>query len=226
MVEYRRNLESVVDDDHVPADATGLVRLLSGDILARARELEDDLAAADADIREAFGSYVDRLAVETGETNERLADVTDTFAQFRAVMDYDQDRQINDLRRIRGEYGDDHGEGADDRIDDLLRLLQYFATAREYFKTLYLRDEFARLSRDLVVTMVPTTAALAVVLHFLNGIPDSHLVVAGIETLAFLPFVLVASYVLRVAVVTRRTQGAGQFVAGERAGDIRGITEE
>lgn len=227
VVEFRRQLEQVVEADHVPADPVRLIRLVSGDILRRAQELEDELATSDVDVRENVGSYVESLAAETGEMNDELRDASSTLAVTIATMDYNHDRQINDLRRLRADHSDALSERADQRIDELLRLLQYFAAARQYFKTLYTRTEFADLSMRLVLVSLPAVAITASFLHYLSRLPENHLLITGVEAVAFAPFLLVASYVVRVATVSRRTQAAGQFAVTEGPrGAIEGIRRE
>lgn len=226
VVEYRRRLEDVVDTEHVPAAPEALLQLLSGSILERAQYLEDELGAADFELREDFEGYVERLAAETGEMNRGLERADDTLDVVLATMDYDHDKQIHDLRAIRVAHGDDVDAATAERIDEMLRLLQYAATAREYFKTLYTRRDLAHLSRDLVLTAVPTAAVVAAFMHFSNDLPDSNLLVVGVEAVAFAPFVLVAAYVLRITLVNSAQAAAGQFVVEDETGDIEGIPDD
>lgn len=227
VVEFRRQLEDVVDVDHVPASPAPLVRTLSGEILTRAQRLEAELDGVDATARENVAAYVDELADETGRMNDELDGVDSPLEVTVAMMDYNHDRQINDLRRLRADHAADLSPTAETAIDDLLRLLQYFAAGRQYFKTLYIKSEFASLSRWLVVVSVPAVAVTATFLHYLAWAPDSHLLVAGIEAISFAPFLLVASYVLRVTEVSRRTWAAGQFVVTDGSqGAIEGIERE
>jgi hypothetical protein len=202
------------------------LRLLSGEILERAQYVEDEIHTADIEFQRDFDAYVDSLAEETSEMNRSLGEATDTLGVLLAMMDYNHDRQINDLRRFQAEYGDQLDDGVGERIDEMLRLLQSFAAAREYFKTIYTRREFARLSRDLTLTTIPTVAVVATFLHFLTELPDVDVLTTVVIAVAFAPFLLVSTYILRVAVISKRTQAAGQFVAGDRGGAIRGITEE
>lgn len=224
VVQYRRQLEDALDADHVPAEPDRFVRLLSAEILSRAQELDDDLHAADVDLRADLDDYLSSLAAETGEMSDRLSAATSNAHLVAAMMDYNHDRQINDLRRLRSTHGDALPDRTDEAIESLLRLLQYFATARAYFKSLYIRQEFATLSRNLVFTSVLAVATTASFLHFLGAVPSSHLLVTTVEAIALAPFILVGSYVLRVSAVSRRTQAAGQFVVSDSAtGDIEGI---
>ncbi|WP_435119034.1 hypothetical protein [Halolamina sp. C58] len=227
VVEFRRQLEGVVDEAHVPASPGPLVRTLSGEILERAQQLEDEMVTADIDARENVSAYVEDLAEETGRMNEGLDGAASPLDVTVAMMNYNHDRQINDLRRIRAEHTDALSPSAEEAIDELLRLLQYFAAARQYFKTLYTKSEFASLSRWLVLTSVPAVAVTATFLHYLAWAPESHLLVAAIEAISFAPFLLVASYVLRVTTVSRQTSAAGQFAATDGSrGAIDGIDSD
>ncbi|MFB6119503.1 MAG: hypothetical protein ABEJ68_00115 [Halobacteriaceae archaeon] len=227
IVEYRRHLEDILDVKHVPAEPSGLVRLLSAEILGRAQRLDSDLRTSEFDLRADLDRYLHSLGAETGEMNRQLRDATANADIVMAMMDYNHDRQINDLRRLQTAHEDSLPETADEAIGDLLQLLQYFATARSYFKSLYIRQEFANLSRNLVFTSLGAVATTASFMHFLGVIPTSHLLVASVEAVALAPFILVGSYVLRVAAVSRRTQAAGQFVVSDSAtGDIEGFIAE
>ncbi|WP_248896887.1 hypothetical protein [Haloplanus halobius] len=225
IVEFRRQLEDVLDVEHVPAAPVRFVRLLSAEILSLAQAIDDDVHAAEFELRADLDEYLDSLAEETGEMNRRLR-VSSTNADIViAMMDYNHDRQINDLRRLRSAHSDNLPSRTEESITELLQLLQYFATARSYFKSLYIRQEFANLSRNLVFTSVLSVATTASFMHFLGAIPTTHLLVATVEAIALAPFVLVGSYVLRVSAVSRRTQAAGQFVVSDSAtGDIEGIS--
>ncbi|MFB6194987.1 MAG: hypothetical protein ABEI80_02365 [Haloplanus sp.] len=226
IVEYRRQLERVLDVDHVPGSPARFVRLLSAEILGLAQDIHDDVRIDEVDLRADLDDYLSSLAEETGEMNRQLEAATSNAEIVLAVMDYNHDRQINDLHRLRSAHGDALPERTEDAIDDLLQLLQYFATARSYFKSLYIRQEFANLSRNLVFTSVVSVATTASFMHFLDVLPTNHLLVATVEAIALAPFILVGSYVLRVSAVSRRTQAAGQFVVSETAsGDIEGIVD-
>lgn len=224
VVEYRRQLENVLDVDHVPAEPVQFVRLLSAEILSRAQSIDDDLHTSEVDLRADLDSYLTSLATETGEMNRQLEAAASNADLVIAMMDYNHDRQIHDLRRLQSTHSDTLPERTNESIDDLLQLLQYVATGRAYFKSLYIRQEFANLSRNLVFTSVVSVATTASFLHFLETIPAPDLLVTGVEAIALAPFILVGSYVLRVSAVSRRTQAAGQFVVSDSVtGDVEGI---
>jgi len=225
VVEYRRQLENVLDVDHIPAEPVQFVRLLSAEILQRVQRVDDEVHAAEVDLRADLDQYLSSLATETGEMNRQLGTATSNADLVIAMMDYNHDRQIHDLRRLQSTHSDALLERTSESIDDLLQLLQYVATGRAYFKSLYIRQEFANLSRNLVFTSVVSVATTASFLHFLDSIPTPNLLVTSVEAVALAPFILVGSYVLRVSAVSRRTQAAGQFVVSDSVtGDIEGIS--
>ncbi|MFC6974083.1 hypothetical protein ACFQL1_04375 [Halomicroarcula sp. GCM10025709] len=131
-------------------------------------------------------------------------------------MEYDYGRMSHDLRQIRTDY-DDIPESARETIETLLDLLEYFATAREYFKTLYFAREFAALSKHLLYVAIPVIVLLAFLLLHLDDLPDTHLLVLSVHTVGYAPFALLAAYVGRVTTVSQRTGAAGQFVLDHSA---------
>jgi len=220
VVEFRRSLEGVIDHDHAPADPGRLLRLLVGDILERAQALEASLADADVELRADLQAYVETLGEESGAMNQRLdhSDGGETLTLLLATLDYDHDRQINDLRRIRAEHGDSMPEAADETIEEMLRLLQYLAALREYFKTQYLRETFADLSRDLVFLSVPSIVVVSFVLLHFERLPSTEPFIVAIHVLSLTPATLLGAYIVRVAAVSKRTRAAGQFAVSDDDG--------
>ena len=108
-----------------------------------------------------------------------------------------------------------------DRLDELKRVLKLFAVGREYFKTLYYTREVADLSRTLLAVSLPAilvtvTTILAINANLLPdvwmlGLPPLLTFVAISFTVALTPFLVLTSYMLRLATVTRRTATAGPF---------------
>jgi hypothetical protein len=221
--EFRRDIESLIDTPISPAEPARFLRLLTGSILARAQLIEEDInesvelgdAAARTALRSGVDSYVAHLAEETRVVSSALDDADTTFELVVATMDYDYSRQANDLRRLRS--GHDLPDEAEERIQSILDLLQYFATAREYFKTLYFGREFADLSNGLLLVSLPSIALVAFVLLHLNSFGDLHAVTTAVTTVALAPFALLSAYVVRVGTIAKRTRASGQFVVEERS---------
>ncbi|WP_276272867.1 hypothetical protein [Haloarcula litorea] len=216
--EFRRELEATADTAVTPTKPAQFLSVLTGTVLTTVQTLEDQLADADAELQADVREFLDGVADQTERVSDGLSESENSFDIVRTTLAYDYGGMRHDLRRIRAEY-DDLPEEAVDTIDTLLDLLEYFGTAREYFKTLYFGREFATLSKRLVYVTVPVIALLAFVLMHLNDLPDVHLLVIAAHTVGYAPFALLAAYVVRVATVSQRTGAAGQFVlAGHRDG--------
>lgn len=220
--EFRRRLEDVVDADHVPGTPAGFVRVLSGDIVERGQHLQDQIPPADVSVRADFDAYLDQLGAASGEMNARLRDVDSPLGVVLATMGFDHSAQVEDLKRLRAEHGDALPDAATETIDEMLELLEFLVVAREYFKTLYFRREFAALSANLVYVSIPAIGVVSFVLLHLSRLPSFHAPIVLVHVVSLAPFALLCSYVVRVATVSRRIESPGHFVL-EDSGGVPGI---
>jgi hypothetical protein len=210
--QFRRDLESAADTTISPTEPDRFLTVLTGTVLTRVQTLEDQLEHADADLQADVTAFLEDVTAQTRRVRDQVEHTDGTFGIVRATMYYDYATMGHDLRRIRREYDEDLPDDARDTVSELLDLLEYFATAREYFKTLYFEREFAALSKGLLYVSIPVIPMLAFVLMHLGDLPDSQTLVAGVHTLGYTPFGLLAAYVLRVATVSQWSGAAGQFV--------------
>ncbi len=224
--EFRRQLESVVEADHVPADPEGFLQVLTGDIVERGQRLQDDVPPADVDVRADLDGYLDRLGTASGDMNARLRNVERPLEAVLATMHFDYARQVEDLQRLRADHGDDLPEAAATTLEEMLDLLEYFAVARAYFKSLYLRREFASLSTNLVYVAVPSIAAVSFFLLHFSQLPSTHALVVAVHVVALAPFALLSAYVVRVAAISRRTESPGHFVFGDGEPGVPGVSSQ
>ncbi|WP_324758888.1 hypothetical protein [Haloarcula montana] len=209
---FRRELESTTDKAISPTEPARFLSVLTQTVLTQVQALQDDLADADADLQADVTRFLEGVTEQTREVSDRLSAANTPFGIVRATMAYDYGRMSHDLRRIRTDYGDDIPESSHETIETLLDLLEYFATAREYFKTLYFAREFAALSKHLLYVAIPVIVLLAFFLLHLDDLPNTHLLVLSVHTVGYAPFALLAAYVGRVTTVSQRTGAAGQFV--------------
>mgnify|MGYP000459825436 CR=1 FL=1 len=223
IAEFRNRLETITEFDHIPPEPAAFLRVLTGDVVERAQYLREEIPATDFEFREDFDAYLDDLGRVTGDLNDSLDEAAGPLDVVLATLEYDYDRQVNDLRRLRAEGDGDLPEQVTTTIEDMLDLLQYFATTREYFKTLYFRREFANLSRDLLFVALPAIAVMSYALLHIDQLPRSHWLVVSVHVVSLAPIALLAAYVLRVVAIAKRTESAGQFAVyehPERAGGI------
>ncbi|WP_415382339.1 hypothetical protein [Halosimplex sp. TS25] len=183
---------ALADDDGVPADVAEAIEDLTDGIQSNADTVVDQLDGA------AFG----------------------TFDVLSAALDFNYSLKIFDARRIRHEYEDDLSEPLQERLDELVITLELFAPAREHLKTLYIQWELIDLSRYVLFSAIPSLIVAVYMLLFhevgtpggaVFGIPTEVVVVSAAVTVALAPFLVLLSYVLRVASVTKRTLAIGPF---------------
>jgi hypothetical protein len=136
-------------------------------------------------------------------------------------------RKIFRARQIQENYGDDLSEESNETIDELIETLSFFGPAREHFKTLYFQWELINLSRSVSYASVPAllTAVGMIVYADANAVVGTTL---GVENLAWLvsfafvitlsPFIILISFISRIATVAQRTLAMGPFVLREMEG--------
>ncbi|MFB6129910.1 MAG: hypothetical protein ABEJ28_03705 [Salinigranum sp.] len=214
-----------------PPEPSSFLRALIDATETEARELRSTVSDSPNDEfrseAEAFLDDLGRHARAVGADLERAR-----FGRYQVVesaLDFEYSRTIYRARRLRDEYADDLEDDEREAFDELVELLAYFAPAREHFKTLFFRWELAGLSRGILYLSVPALAVAVAMLAFLeaNSFPGATLgadnllwAVSAAVTFCSFPFLLLASYVLRLATLARRTLAIGPFVL--RGGDSGG----
>lgn len=231
---FRTRVEAMAPDVVVsPTDPAGFLSVLAGTLLERTDRLAQTVADADsaavpddatATELTAFGDAVGRVAA----TIRDELDGTDppVFDLLLAMMNHDYSQLVNESRHLRHRVENPAVSAA---LGDLSETLTALDVARQYFKTLYLQDELARLSR--LVAYSGITAFLSstlVVMIYASGYPPVQhetpllLLVTLSLAVAFAPFAILFAYVVRLATVVKRTAAPGAFTPqGERPDHVR-----
>ena len=188
--------------------------------------VDETTSTADPDFRPAVDGFVDEISAEVDAIQDRLA--ASQFGTFDVVwyaLDFTYSQKIYEARRLGVIYGDDLSEDAHEALEDLLDVLSLFGPAREHFKTLYFQWELINLSRTILYSAIPALVVTVSMIVYYDaravpggtlGISNDILVVSGATTVAAAPFVILLSWVLRIATVTKLTLAMGPFVLQER----------
>jgi hypothetical protein len=230
---FRRRVEAMAPDEVVsPTNPAGFLSVLAGTLLERTDRLAEAVAVADstgsddatATELSAFGDAVGRVA---SSVRDEL-DGTDppVFDLLLPMMNHDYSQLVNEARSLRHRVEDPDVAAA---LADLGETLTALDVARQYFKTMYVQDELARLSR--LVAYSGITAFLSstlVVMIYASGYPPVQhetpllLLVTLSLAVAFAPFAILFAYVVRLATVVKRTAAPGAFTPqGERPDHVR-----
>jgi len=222
VTQFRREVGRLAESNESPSDPASFLDLMASVIHDRATALAEVTEGSDEEITRDVQEYVDEIA----ETVDRLGNHDDSVsgAEFGVLwlgLEVDYGPHMDRSRTLRSAHKNELSDTFDERLDDLLRAFQLFATGKEYFKTLYYSREVSQLSRVLLVVALPTILVTASAILAINagilpgtwvfGLPPLLTFVATVFTIALAPFLVLTSYILRLATVSRRTAAAGPF---------------
>ncbi|WP_227353439.1 hypothetical protein [Haladaptatus salinisoli] len=223
-IQYRGRIEEFLESNVSPARPAEFLRVILRVIDQQTTALANIAAKSDDDeFREEAEAFSDRVTADTERAGETLSNAEfGTFKVLLAGLNYDYSRQLNAARRFKRKYGNSLADDEREAINDLIDTLKFFATGREYFKSLYYKRELARLSSRLLYVSLPTIVFTSYVLLALDtnifpstsvfGISPLLLFVSVSYTIALAPYVILTAYVIRAVTVTLNTLAAGPFI--------------
>lgn len=223
-LEFRQQIESFIDRDVSPAEPSKFLAVIVETIRQQAQLLEETVAqTGDESFHEQVDEFVDSVAAQANAVDEQLEDnSTQTFDVLLAGLNYNYSWQMYTARRLQKRNAESVSDAVEETFDNLLDSLQYFATGREYFKSLYYELELANLSSSLLYVSLPAIVFTSYVLLAIDTglVPDVRfldvspllLFVSFAYTIALTPFVILTAYTLRAATLAKRTVAAGPFI--------------
>ncbi|MFC4883045.1 MULTISPECIES: hypothetical protein [Natrialbaceae] len=189
------------------------------------------------------GNANDDLKKEVVEVTNSITDDADVvideledrnfgeFAVVKAVLDYNYSWKLYEVRRIKVEYDNELSEEERRTLIELISILSFFGPAREYIKSLYFQWELIDLSRNMIYTTIPALVVTGTIALYLRptmfpnmtlGIDNLVWIVSIGVTAGFLPFLLLSTYILRLATIAQNTLAIGAFILqnSERSREI------
>ena len=219
--QFRKNIaERLPEQEVLPTKPAAFTNVVVDLLLAEVRHLREATGnTGNTDLDRAIAEYTRTVAAQSKSLSNRLHEGQVPLFEILLVMSDDSySEYVNIARRIRTQYADSLSEAATKRLGNLRELFDSLTVTRQYFKTLYLHQEFGRLSRQLVYTGFGAflTAAL-VVLAFSTGYAPlrNEFVVLVFVSLALavtvLPLVVFSAHMLRIATIIKRSSAPGPF---------------
>lgn len=215
--ELRERVRTKAGLSTTPNDPATFLSMLARTLADQAEAFEsalDDVGWDDDEVYDyakgiqRYGSNIDDR-IEEGAT---MVDVLDI------VLGTEYARNLVATEHVRNTYGDSLSEECADELSNIDDLLESIAVTRQFFKTLSLQQDLARLSRLIAFTGFVAVGATVwiTLLYRSNGltVPASQFPVIfslGIGLLAT-PLALFISYTVRAASIARRTVSVGPFV--------------
>ena len=236
-LEFRRRIEDAIPFDVTPARPAEFVRVVLYTILRETNELEEITAEMAGDeFQEQVEALGEKVSRDVEEARNILGNAKfGTFKVLLAGLNYDYSGQLHAIRYLKRRHAEDLSDDEREHIDQLIDSLVFFTTGKEYFKSLYYKRELAELSSRLLYVSLPVIVFISYVLlavdanqfpnTWLFDVPPLILFVSVAYAIALAPYVVLTSYVIRVATVSLRTVAAGPFIL-QRGNDIEGLDLE
>lgn len=206
----------------VPNDPAAFLALVATTLAARADRLREE--AADVGSPTAVTAYAEGIAAYgediagSVERGTPIVDVLDVILGTEYAMN------MTATERVHNGYADRLSDEATAEVDAIGDLLETVAVTRQFFKTISLQQDFARLSRVVAYTgLVALVASVCLAFIYRTSsvtIPAQFLpavVSLGIGVIVT-PLCIFIAYVLRAATVARHTVSVGPFVPPESGG--------
>ncbi|MFC6834966.1 hypothetical protein [Halomarina ordinaria] len=228
-IDFREDVRSHLGTEVSPPDPAQFLQAILDGIQSRGNELsevvDETSTADDESLRTHTGQYVESLSDHAQTVGGRLEDSQfGTFDVLFAALDFNYSWKIHEARRLRQAHGGRLSEEADETLDDLIDLLEFFGPAREHFKTLYFQWELVNLMRVLLAASIPAiTVAFGMLLYVdantftgvTLGVDNLAWVVNAACAVTLVPFALFLSYIFRIGTVAKRTLAIGPFILRE-----------
>jgi hypothetical protein len=219
--DLRGRVREHAGESSVPNDPAEFLELVAGTLTERANRLASAVENADGDQPQAVEDYADGIAAYGGSITEKIESQTAIVNVLEVILGTEYAQNMTATEHLRNEYGDRLSEAADAELDAIEDLLGAIAITRQFFKTLSLQQDFARLSRVVAYSgLVALAASISMALIYR---PDSVTVPAQYLPVVFslgvgvivAPLAVFIAYVFRAATIARHTVSVGPFVPPE-----------
>ncbi|GAA0683046.1 hypothetical protein ACFQDG_00460 [Natronoarchaeum mannanilyticum] len=231
VTEFRERVEQYTEDPVTSSHASDLFATLLAAVSDTAaglhRECADSSGQADERPIEGLDEHlteeIDSISHSIHEEATRMNDELtggdpNMLRTLLIVLEYDDSRDFDEVRRLRHEVSDTDEDVAE-QLQRIEELLSEIDAARQYLKTVVVERQLAQLSRLLIYTgLFSVTVALLGIFTYrdIAGVtaPYALLVVAAglLVVTTLLPLAILSAYILRVATIARQTAAFGPFV--------------
>lgn len=227
--DFRVGIEERIHGGTVtPTEPAAFLGAVVDLISNRTTALRDATDTHDAELDETITEYLDGVERLTAEITGPLAeDDPELFDVLLLLMGDEYSANVNTARRIQNEYGDALSERTNELMDTLRELFVSMDIIRQYFKSLYIQQELADLSRQIAYAgIVSFVTSILMVTLFATGQPATeslffNLLVSTGLAIAFSPFAVLFASVVRLATIAKRTAAPGAFTLEHETAPFR-----
>lgn len=213
MREYRDKIATATDRDVLPYLPPDFMYLLLEATAQEARTLEEAVETADTAAQQEVSALAAAITEHADAVTDRLeaADVR-PFKSLATTLNADYAAYVHDAERLRATHDAALSQAATDQLGVVVDRIRDLDVAREYFKTLFLQEELAYLSRVLLYVGLPAEiSSVSMLLLFATspagGLPTQGipLLVTAAVTIGFAPLAVLFAFVIRLTTITQHT---------------------
>ncbi|MFW5919205.1 MAG: hypothetical protein ACOCSF_03285 [Halanaeroarchaeum sp.] len=219
--DLRSRIREHADEPAVPNDPAAFLDLAARTLTEHANRLGSAAEATGSDRSRAVEDYAEGIAAYGESIASQVESQMAIVDLLQVILGTAYADNLAATERVRFEYGDQLPDAAETELDAIDDLLEAIAVTRQFFKTLSLQQDFARLSRVVAYSgFVALAASIAMALVYR---PDAVTVPAASLPLLFslsmgvvvTPLAVFIAYVFRAATIARHTVSVGPFVPPE-----------
>lgn len=221
VTEYRREVEADTETPLAPIQPSNFLHLL----LERCREDVRSFEAGttptdDEQLRREVDRFSGRVLDHLDEASGLLERELSLFNALTPTLVANYGEYIHDARRLQLRYSDTLPEDAIESLDAVIDRLRELDVARQYFKSLYIQEELAYLSKMILYVGVPVEVlSIVMVLVFARpaslaiSLPALAVLASVAIAISLSPLAILFAIVLRVATVAQHTIAVAPFTA-------------
>lgn len=230
-VSFRRDIEEIAAIHSSPTDPEAFLRLVMDTLSDRATDLRSEMESHAGEVRTDVTAYVDGLTTYADRVRETVAaepraGKSNTADVLSSILGTKYAEGMTAAKHLRSRYDGDLSVEAKAELDTAIELLESVAILRQFFKTLAIQQDLARLSRLIAYTgflALLTAFYLTLVYKSSSGVvvDPAYLPLVTSVGLGIIvtPLALLLSYVIRIATISRYTVSVGPFVPPEEQFD-------
>lgn len=219
--ELRRRVQRLAGEPSAPNDPAEFLSLVAVTTRDRARRLRSALEDSGWTPPPEVRDYVDGVEAYGENVDSEIDSQTAIVDILEVVLGTEYAQNLTATEHVRNEYDAHLSDAVDAELEAIDDLLEVIAIARQFFKTLSLQQDFARLSRvvaytGLLALLTSLTMALVYRTNSVTVAPERLplLVGLGIAVIS-VPLAVFLSHILRAATIAHHTVSVGPFVPPE-----------
>lgn len=220
VIDYRDRVEETTHRTTVPSTPADFLSVLIDGARMSAQRFGGIVKGADHD---RLTADVEVLVSGVTSHTDHISGILENsqkgvFNALAVTLETNYSHQLNDAYRIQTVYEDDLSAPAQELLDELIESLQQIDIARQYFKSLYMQAELARLSRILLYVGVAAVGGgiYLLLIYASSAEPPANytflrVAVPIVVVLGFAPLAILFSFILRISMVAQRTVAITPF---------------